>query len=477
MLLNFSYLEEIPRWLLQENTNLNIWNKLYEPADEYNLIGTRYSGKTWTVLDIIDLSVGISLYIKKPIFIFASMKMNKDVRSSIFQNIVNTLNKSNINYNVNLSNYELSLSNGTTIICRGLHTQTKREKLKAFADLEKYALVIDWREESDQYDKNDFSEIRFALRGAKKKIEINTCNPESLRRYLIDYCNNLMPFNEQIMKSKYEQIGKFNRFNRKIINHYSSWRMNNMLSDDVKNTLLELEHLDPARARVWSWGLPGQVQGAVFDRYLKFTKLTWSFDKILAGVDFAQADSPNGHKTSASLWVYNSILKKVHKIGKYTHSNATMEYKDVFEQANDIIKFYLSSLKNSTIFIESGLTINVDWGAGGRAFIDVLNREKLKYRYGRLLRFEEVDKSIWIVVDRVNAFIGAMISGKMTHDIILEASNTEYPMIQWKEKPNGGKEEIIDLYDDEFDSDYYALSEYIRDIVKSVNNQLIKEYI
>ncbi|WP_338988626.1 hypothetical protein [Spiroplasma endosymbiont of Seladonia tumulorum] len=103
-----------------------------------------------------------------------------------------------------------------------------------------------------------------------------------------------------------------------------------------------------------------------------------------------------------------------------------MEYKDAFEQANDIIQFYLSSLKNSTIFIECGLTINVDYGAGGRAFIDVLNSEK-KYRYGKLLRFEEVDKSVWLVADHVNAFIGAI--------------------------------------------------EYIRDIVQSSNNKLIREYI
>ncbi|WP_164107402.1 PBSX family phage terminase large subunit [Spiroplasma citri] len=487
MLKHFLHLDEIPRWFYQQHVPNAPWKEIYNPADEYNEIGSRYSAKTFMIKDnVVGKCCAISLLVGKPIFIIAVMKMNKDIRNGVFKNIQNTLNDMNINYKVNLSENSFTLDNGTYIICKGLHSQTKREKLKAFADLNKYEFAIEWREEADQLTKDDMSELKYAIRGAKRKFIINSSNPESLHRYIIKYCNEIMLFNEQILLSKYpDQIGKFKinyyeknkKLTKTVIIHYSSWRLNPYLDDNVILDQLETEKLDPVRARVWSWGLPGQVQGAVFARYLKFTKLTWNFDKILGGVDFAQADSPNGHKTSASLWVYNSTLKKVHKIGKYTHSNATMEYKDTFEQANDIIQFYLSSLKNSTIFIESGLTINVDYGAGGRAFIDVLNKEKIKYRYGKLLRFEEVDKSMWSVTNRVNSFIAAMISDKMTHDLILEETNTEYPMIQWKEKPNGGKEEIVDLYDDEFDADYYALSEYIREIVQSSTNRLIREYI
>ncbi|WP_338992371.1 PBSX family phage terminase large subunit [Spiroplasma endosymbiont of Seladonia tumulorum] len=486
MLKHFLHLDEIPRWFYQQNVPNAPWKEKYNPADEYNEIGSRYSAKTFMIKDNpIGKSCAISLLVNKPIFIIAVMKMNKDIRKGVFENIQNTLNAMNINYKVNLSEHSFTLDNGTYIIYKGLHSAAKREKLKAFADLGKYEFAIEWREEADQLTKEDISELTFAVRGAKRKFVINSSNPESLGRYIIKYCNEIMPFDEQLMRLKYNQIGKFKinyyeknkKFTKTVIIHYSSWRLNTYLDDDVIRNQLELEKLDPIRSRVWSWGLPGQLKGAVFARYLKFTKLTWNFDKLLAGVDYAQADSPNDYKTSASLWVYNSTLKKVHKIGKYTHSNATIKYKDVFEQANDIIQFYLSSLKNSIIFIECGLTINVDYGAGDRAFIDVLNSEKIKYRYGKLLRFEEVDKSVWLVADRVNAFIGAMISEKMTHDLILEETNTEYPMIQWKEKPNGGKEEIIDLYDDEFDADYYALSEYIRDIVQLSNNKLIREYI
>lgn len=477
MLQHFNYLREIPLWLYQQYNKEYPWKRKYNPCSEYNLIGTRFSGKTWSVDDMINESIVVSLKINKPIFIFASMKMNKDVRGSIFETILNGLQRYNINYSVNLSNHEITVSNGTRIVCKGLHTQTKREQLKAFAHLNKYSLVIDWREEADQLEKNDFSDIRYALRDCKKKIEINTCNPESLSRYLIRYCNERMIFNEQILKTKYEQISIIKEFNKNKLFHYSSWRMNKMLDDDVKNNLIELESLDPVRARVWSWGLPGQVQGAVFERYLKFTPLTFEPNQLRAGIDFAQADTPNAHKTSASLWMYNNIIQKAHKWRKWTHDNHQQEYLSPTNQCKAIIRFLLEECKKLDLFWDYGLTVNVDYGAGGLAMIDILEQEKHNFKYGDRLTFIKVDKEMWKVVDRVNSFIGAMIGNKMTHDISLEEFNTEYPNIQWKEKPNGGKEEIVDLYDDEFDADYYALSEDIRSIVSSSNNRFVKEYI
>ncbi|WP_338988627.1 PBSX family phage terminase large subunit [Spiroplasma endosymbiont of Seladonia tumulorum] len=194
----------------------------------------------------------------------------------------------NINYKINLSEHSFTLDNGTYIICKGLHSATKREKLKAFADLGKYEFAIEWREEADQLTKEDISELTFAVRGAKRKFVIKSSNPESLGRYIIKYCNEIMPFDEQLMRLKYDQVGKFKinyyeknkKFTKTVIIHYSSWRLNTYLDDDVIRNQLELEKLDPIRSRVWSWGLPGQLKGAVFARYLKFTKLTWSFDKF-----------------------------------------------------------------------------------------------------------------------------------------------------------------------------------------------------
>ncbi len=36
-------------------------------------------------------------------------------------------------------------------------------------------------------------------------------------------------------------------------------------------------------------------------------------------------------------------------------------------------------------------------------------------------------------------------------------SKTQYELIQWEDKPGAIEEKILDLYDDGFDSDFYAL--------------------
>ncbi len=87
------------------------------------------------------------------------------------------LDENNIPYTINLSNFTFTLLNGSKIYCKGLYSPSRKEKLKAFADLNKYKLVIDWIEECDQFQQKDLSDLEFAIRCYKNKITINTCNP------------------------------------------------------------------------------------------------------------------------------------------------------------------------------------------------------------------------------------------------------------------------------------------------------------
>ncbi|WP_281042173.1 phage terminase large subunit [Spiroplasma citri] len=170
------------------------------------------------------------------------------------------LEKHNIPFSVNLSTHSFTIPNGTKIICNGLHSQTKREKLKAFADLNKYEFAIEWREEADQLTKDDMSEIKYAIRGAKRKFIINSSNPESLKRYIVGYCNQLYLLMKQLMRSKWEQTAYIEKWDMKIIIHYTNWRLNSFLPTEEENKILRSEKLDPVRARVWSWGLPGKYK-------------------------------------------------------------------------------------------------------------------------------------------------------------------------------------------------------------------------
>ncbi|UZQ31223.1 MAG: hypothetical protein OHM56_07210 [Spiroplasma phoeniceum] len=125
----------------------------------------------------------------------------------------------------------------------------------------------------------------------------------------------------------------------KIIIHYSSWRLNYELPQDKVNEQLRLEQLDIERARVWSWGLPGNTSGSIFARYIDIMQATDIIQptKLLGGVDLANSTSPKGHTTAASFWIYNSFDKKAYKVAEYTHSNATQQFKGPLEQVKDIL--------------------------------------------------------------------------------------------------------------------------------------------
>ncbi len=101
----------------------------------------------------------IILLIKESICIIASVYWSKDLKDSLFQNIWNMLDENHIPYTINLSNFTFTLSNGSKIYCKGLHSPTRKEKLKAFSNLNKYKLDIDWWEECDKFQQADLSDL------------------------------------------------------------------------------------------------------------------------------------------------------------------------------------------------------------------------------------------------------------------------------------------------------------------------------
>ncbi|MBW3059372.1 MAG: hypothetical protein CXB60_10215 [Spiroplasma poulsonii] len=119
-------------------------------------------------------------------------------------------------------------------------------------------------------------------------------------------------FNEEIMRSKYEQINYIEKWNMKIIIHYSSWRLNYELPQDKVNEQLRLEQLDIERARVWSWGLPGNTSGSIFARYLDIMQATDIIQptKLLGGVDLANSTSPKGIQQQRVFEYIIHLIKK-----------------------------------------------------------------------------------------------------------------------------------------------------------------------
>ncbi|WP_253301019.1 hypothetical protein [Spiroplasma endosymbiont of Phyllotreta cruciferae] len=89
-------------------------------------------------------------------------------------------------------------------------------------------------------------------------------------------------------------------------------KTNYELPQDKVNEQLRLEQLDIERARVWSWGLPGNTSGSIFARYIDIMQATDIIQptKLLGGVDLANSTSPKGTYNSSEFWLYNSLIKK-----------------------------------------------------------------------------------------------------------------------------------------------------------------------
>ncbi len=111
-----------------------------------------------------------------------------------------------------------------------------------------------------------------------------------------------MPFDKEIMPSKYEKNKYIEKCNIKIIINYSSWILNYELPQDKVNEQLWLEQLDIERVRVLSWGLPVNTSGSIFARYIDIMQATNIIQptKLLGGVDLANSTINKGYTTASS---------------------------------------------------------------------------------------------------------------------------------------------------------------------------------
>lgn len=115
----------------------------------------------------------------------------------------------------------------------------------------------------------------------------------------------------------------------------------------------------------------------------------------MGGVDIGQADSPTGHPTACSLWSLGTEkgITKCFKESEYFHSNATMNYLNSLALVGEIVKYYNECAISRPQIIQQMLTVKVDYGNGGLAYIDMLNAEAQRLEL-RWLQFVPVDKTI-----------------------------------------------------------------------------------
>lgn len=106
--------------------------------------------------------------------------------------------------------------------------------------------------------------------------------------------------------------------------------------------------------------------------------------------------------------------------------------------------------------MQQGINIQVDDSA--YSTLQSLEREKYKYQFGQFMHFQPAQKQKFKIRHRIEAFTMLINTGQLKwlwqH---CPVSKFQYELIQWEDKPDAREERMLDLYDDTFDSDFYAL--------------------
>lgn len=480
------YLNEIALWLIGKSDFTH---------NEYNISGSRYGGKTYGIAEVVAILITIAFKYKKSIAFYLFRKLNKDINdltNEVYNALINIGLLENKHFKLKFPNKQAHfkfINNKLFIRVMGVYSNsTDRIPLKGLSRTETrdFDLVTEWEEEANEFNNAERQAIRFALGNAKKIVSITSCNPDSIYDPIIEYMNSIFPFNLEIMKTKNEQIKRFYHNGKYKVFHYINWKTNaHNLKPDIINNLEELKILDPIKAESWYWGVPSTLQGAIFARYLDNLKTNIDFQvkKITGGLDIGMATSSSGHPTTASLWFIgeNDKSRRAHKASEFYHSNVEnsntkMEFKDTYQLANSIIDYYLKEAQYYTAMY-FGFTCYVDYGNGGLAFIDILNKEKQK-RNISWLDFTSVDKSTMYLNDRIDFTTVCMVKNILSYNWEkCPETKRQYSLIQWLKKTklenNNNTPKMLDLHDDTWDSDCYALMNDMRWLVENINNSLL----
>lgn len=475
----FTYLHEISYWLL---------NKSDFTHSEYNLSGSRYSSKTYSIAEELAILIAISIKINKSIAIYCFRKLNKDINE-----LTKEIDEALINIGFDYKDFILKYPNkqadfrfkGSKSFIRvmGVYSNSNdRIPLKGLSrsEIKGFDLAIEWCEEANEFSQQEFQAITFALGNAEKTIKIRSCNPDNIYQYFIEYMNKIVPFNLDLMKENNEQIKSVFDNNIFKLFHYSNWKINkHNLKQDKINNLEELKILDPIKAQSWYYGVPSVLQGAIFARYLDKVKTKLEFEPyyMRGGIDIGIATSPTGHPTTASLWCLNYTKTKAHKLSEYYHSNVTMQYKDTYQLANSIIDYYINQASKYPLMIIKRFQVQVDYGNGGAVFIDVL-RKKIIKRNIQWLSFNTVDKSVFYLRDRIDFTTSGLIKNILSYNWEqCPETKRQYNLIQWLPKTKidniNNEPQMLDLHDDTWDSDMYALMNDMKELTTQIGNELL----
>lgn len=468
---NYNYLDTILMRLTSPNVLSQDW-----VIDEFHLSGSRHSAKTTcTGIELAKCVAALqaSEYCKTKLAIYSFRRLSNQA-SELDKEVKIALDDIGIAYKYTKYNRTYNFANGSMWKVMSVYNPNGAINLKGESGVDA-DYIITWVEEANELKRSDFENIYFSIRSKNqwcKNIKITTCNPDLIYQDHIKFLNDNAPFSQYEMETYNEQLIVKNILNKRRLFHYTNFKINPFVADDIKRELEELKLWNPVKAIPWYYGLPGSLSGSVFGNYLpnKKSERDWLPYNYRGGLDVGSSESPQGHPTAAVFMSISQDGTKYHVERELFQSNLQGGFKNTHDIARNVANFYIQCID---IFnVKKPFELVCDYGGGGIPFVDTLKAFLKDFGYDRLIKVVYVDKSKFHLNDRVDITQILLAKRDLSwNDKVCPELTRTMHLIKYKDVKNEEtyKLTLVDLNDDLWDAMCYSIMDIVANNMKNSN--------
>lgn len=245
----------------------------YDVIKQYLIDGGRKAGKTTQAVKWLIL-IALS---RKKINILGVRKTNEDAVGKFSELFISVLRQFNCNYKQFKGKQRIILENGNYIDYKGSTGQNGQPKFSGYAVDNNPDYVIVIVDEAYELSKKEWNGVYEGVRTdtSAKIIFIRLSNNWKSVNWYVRLLNALLQFKHKVLQKEGEQI---EIVDNKLI-HHCNIRINHFLPEDEVEKLVDTYIEDEERGKVSLDGIPGTLEGAVFnddvDKYIKDIPFEW----------------------------------------------------------------------------------------------------------------------------------------------------------------------------------------------------------
>ena len=403
------------------------------PIDEFNLIGSRKSGKTTSLFILYAMLACIVPHLVG----WVNVRERQKDADDMYKDMKAVLDTYQVGYRPNEKSLELDVNNN---ICRfyGVdnNRKTRGSKKAGIPHFTNVKYIFIFFEERFEFSEEHVSAVKEAVRSVSddpnfhpQMIILNACNPWSKKNDYIAYCGKHMTWDIKQLKQTGNQISIVDiplrdGQTKRALFQYTNWRVcKEYLAQSEINTILDTWNIDPRRASVVDYGLPGSEAGAIYTHLLNHIgeSVYKEQDWLIAGGDYGWGRDESSGKT-AFYFGGATIEDGIDIYNEYTQDNHTY-VKSPNQVAKEVVEFYNYSMGQYMRALHKQyvpeLVVRVDNMAVG--FIEILNNTARQMRMN-WLTFVKCKK--FPIPDRIEITLGIMAGQKLR----INTKDKQYPV-------------------------------------------------